>query len=248
MSSSASSQLSPRPTTASQWSGTDGRSRTRSSTVLLRASISGTHSPTAESSASRPTATVYGARGRTANEASRSVAPTRAATPAAATTRSSPEPPKAAVTRVTRASGGARKPRGASATATGELCSSRVVTLPSVTEPAPPAADEPATIRLASCCSATSSSPAGVERARWTSVVTGHVLRQPLARRRERVLRGALEVRLVLGVHARRARRPRRRARPRTAAGRRPPSARACPRGAGPPGRARRARRPRAWS
>ena len=75
------------------------------------------------SSASVPTATVYGARERTANEARRSVAPTRAATPAAAITRFSAlsVPPKAAVTLATRASGGQRKPRGATATGIGEL-------------------------------------------------------------------------------------------------------------------------------
>ena len=71
------------------------------------------------------------------------------------------EPPYAAVTRVTVASGLQRKPRGASATGTGELCSSRSVTLPSATWPNAPAEDEPSTRRRASCCSASSSSPTG---------------------------------------------------------------------------------------
>ena len=82
--------------------------------------MSSTHCVVIESSASVPTATVYGARGRTANEAIRSAAPTRAATPAAATTRSSSEPPNAAVTRATRASGATRNPRGARAIGTWE--------------------------------------------------------------------------------------------------------------------------------
>ena len=107
---------------------------------------------------------------RSQNEHARSVAPTRSATSAAATTSRSSEPPKATVTRCTGQSPRQRNPRGASATGIGEQCTSPSETLPSdVPVPSAPADADPSTIMRASCCSATSSRPAGVERAWWTT-------------------------------------------------------------------------------
>ena len=97
-----------------------------------------------------PTPLVYGGRGRTANEASRSAAPTRAATPAAAITSSSApsEPPNAAVTR--RHAGVRPRPepsRRHARPGSASCAAAGWSTLPSVTWPAPPAEDEPTTIR-----------------------------------------------------------------------------------------------------
>ena len=103
-----------------------------------------------------------GAWAGTANEAMRSGAPNRAARAAAAST-SPAEPPNAAVTRSTRAPGRARNACGANATGMGEPCRRRAVTLPIAGCP-----DVPTTIIAAPLRSATSSRPAGADRA-WST-------------------------------------------------------------------------------
>ena len=67
--------------------------------------------------------------------------------------------------RATFWSGLHRNPRGANASETGELCTSRSVTLPSAMWPNAPCEDEPSTITFASCSSASSSSPTAADLA-----------------------------------------------------------------------------------
>ena len=179
----------------------------------------------------------------------RSEAPTLAATAAAARTRFSAlcDPPYAAVTRVTRRSGRQRKPRGASASGTGELCSSRSVTLPSAMWPndagrrraehdqrsphaARPARADP---RAPTGRCAARRSRSGL-RAGWPGLARG-------PRRRSRRGTGGTPRRWPSPGSTG----PGRPSRPR---GRRPRSGRACRRGGGRPGRARPARSPRSSS
>ena len=141
-----------------------------------------------------PTATVYGARGRTANEASRSVAPTRAATPAARDHE--------VVARAAERSRHARHPRagrGAEA-ARGERDRDRRAVQQAARRAAerdraraPPDGDEPATIRLALVLLG-QLEQAGRRRARMVDERRdGDVVGQPLARAGQRVLGRAIE-------------------------------------------------------
>ncbi len=125
------------------------------------------HSANTSSSESVPSRVVYAGRAQTANDAIRSVAPLAAATFAAASTSSSApaDPPYAAVARETVRSGRHRKPRGANASVTGELCTSRSVTLPRATWPKEPCEEDPSTITLAWCSSASSRRPTAADRA-----------------------------------------------------------------------------------
>ena len=191
--------------------GTAARSATFSSAARAAASISSLHCSSWPDRPSCRRRTCRAAAPAPRRRRCAATRPTRAATAAAATTRSSAPsgPLNAAVTRSTRAPAPQRCPRGVRATGRGELCSRRPLTLPTDTCPKAPAEDDPTTIILAPCRSAASTSPAGAERAWWTSSRGRDVLGQPFARPLQHLGRGALEVGLVLGVHLRRAGRPR---------------------------------------
>lgn len=175
MSSIASAQFAPEPITVSTVRGPCGRCFTWVSVAATVFSTSARHSSITRSSESVPSRVVYAGRDHTANVAIRSEAPASALTAAAARTSSSAlsVPPKAAVTRWTLASPGQRNPRVARAIETCELCSSRSVTLPSEMWPNAPADDDPSTISRASFCAATSSRPAGADRALYRTYVAG---------------------------------------------------------------------------